>query len=584
MPVQTDNEIYARAEQISNEINERANTKTRVGSLFRDIWESVLNRLQAKANSTDVANALSTKADIVYVDTAVADLVSESSLSQTLLDYVTEQVFEETTNTIASNLITEAQIRQAADTALQDAIAAEEQARIAADTALQDAIAAEEQARIAADTALQDAIDAFNGTSYTFENGVQENAGVVSLGGNLDNEIRFEGYWGFSFLSPNNYLSYIDSENIHFFGINGDYLRIGSEKIYANGIDYMFSNNMDSGNLVTDTWIQNNPPDLQQVIDNGGGTWFTNSGFISFIDTNTINTLSISPDSLFFTFGDTFRIGHNGNGIGFEVNSFPYTLSNNIDPGNLITDNWFYNNQFSLQDILSNNGFSNYTFDPFMNAGNVVTDTWVNNNPPSLQYILSSGGFSNYSFDPNMDSGNVITNTWFYNNLPSVNSITAGTLEVDYLEVNQNRIYFNNLLGELQIDTDKIEAGSLGLVINFNDKEIYTNNNNFVKLSFNNAALKRNGQSPQPINSVKWDECELVGSEYDSINDIETEIPMLRWSVRNFINGIGREYLGIPNINRVEPPADGNNYIFYVEGGALKIKGPSGTITTLAVE
>lgn len=91
----------------------------------------------------------------------------------------------------------------------------------------------------------------------------------------------------------------------------------------------------------------------------------------------------------------------------------------------------------------------------------------------------------------------------------------------------------------------------------------------------------------QPGNQVKvidFNSAELIGQKiFNDFGDITT-IPVinLRWSLRQ--NSISGEdsYLAIPNIIKAEPDLNTNNYIFFADASGLKIKSPSGVVTTIA--
>jgi len=108
MAIQTDPQIFNRANQISNETTPAANTKTRVGSLLFDMWDTLVSRLAGKANTTDVNNALNQKANLADVTDALNSKANTNDVTAAL-----------SVKADTSALQAEASARQAADSNLQ---------------------------------------------------------------------------------------------------------------------------------------------------------------------------------------------------------------------------------------------------------------------------------------------------------------------------------------------------------------------------------------------------------------------------------------------------------------------------------
>ncbi|TAE33329.1 MAG: hypothetical protein EAZ92_00640 [Candidatus Kapaibacterium sp.] len=127
MAEQTDTQIFNRADQISSESQPGGNTKTRVGGLFRDMWETLVARLSQKANATEVTSALAAKANLSDVNTALAAKANTADVNTALAAKADASAL----NTLASVVATKPDEQD-----ITDAVTAEATARAAADAAL----------------------------------------------------------------------------------------------------------------------------------------------------------------------------------------------------------------------------------------------------------------------------------------------------------------------------------------------------------------------------------------------------------------------------------------------------------------
>lgn len=127
MAEQTDTQIFNRADQISTESQPGGNTKTRVGGLFRDVWETLVARLATKANATEVTSALAAKANLSDVNTALNAKANAADVNTALAGKADASAL----TTLASVVATKPDEQD-----ITDAVTAEATARAAADAAL----------------------------------------------------------------------------------------------------------------------------------------------------------------------------------------------------------------------------------------------------------------------------------------------------------------------------------------------------------------------------------------------------------------------------------------------------------------
>lgn len=127
MAEQTDTQIFSRADQISSESQPGGNTKTRLGGLFRDVWETLVARLATKANATEVNSALAAKANLSDVNTALAAKANTADVNTALAAKADASAL----NTLTSVVATKPDEQD-----ITDAVTAEATARADADAAL----------------------------------------------------------------------------------------------------------------------------------------------------------------------------------------------------------------------------------------------------------------------------------------------------------------------------------------------------------------------------------------------------------------------------------------------------------------